>query len=63
MSSSTQNSKVYWTGFVGFRALYKEETKWFYSRGTEFGLWWLTIHAFSLRLEIIGPFNRVKAVV
>lgn len=45
------------TGFIQLRRLDHDETPWFFSKGKEFGLWYLTIHAKYLRFEIIGPFQ------
>lgn len=49
------------TGFIQLRRLDHDETTWFFSKGREFGLWYLTIHAKYLRFEIIGPFS-IKGV-
>ena len=45
------------TGFIQLRCRYDGETPWFWSRGREHGLWWVTIHAGWLHFEVIGPFR------
>ena len=44
-------------GFLSFRRLGSGYTRWFWTAGREFGLWFCTVHAFGLQFEIIGPFK------
>jgi hypothetical protein len=43
-------------GYVSFRRLSRGESRWFRTAGREFGLWYVTVHAFGLYFGIIGPF-------
>ena len=53
-------------GYASFRRLipenkmscHEEETRWFWTAGREFGLWYLTVNGFGLHLELIGPFSK-----
>jgi hypothetical protein len=50
-------------GYIELRRRYRGdyshdgETKWFFTAGREFGLWYLTAHGFGLYFSIIGPFR------
>lgn len=50
-------------GYIEFRRLFRGdyshmgETRWFWTAGREFGLWYLTVHAFGLYFSMIGPFQ------
>jgi len=45
------------TGFLSLRRLLDCETRWFWTAGREFGLWYLTAHGFGLYFSVIGPFK------
>lgn len=45
------------TGYLSLRKRHHSETKWFWTAGREFGLWFLTVHAGLLVFQVIGPFR------
>ncbi len=46
-------------GYVSLRRLVSrcDETRWFCTAGSEFGLWFCTLNGFGLHFEVIGPFE------
>jgi hypothetical protein len=44
-------------GYLRLTTLTKGESRWFWTAGREFGLWYLTVHGFGLYFTVIGPFG------
>ena len=52
--------KYYWVGWFNLRRICYMESPWFYSIYNDSITWGLTIHAYILMFELIGPFGVKK---